>query len=164
MTTDDVGLWVGDERYVPEHMLKEALSALRDLTMTAQLVSETAGDTVNRGTTYDDLQEKIVRWACERKIIPNSSPLAQAIKSLEEVTELLSATNRNFRGEMKDAYGDVMVTLIIGATLAGFDPLDCLQHAYDQIKDRTGTLRSDGVFVKDQSGTLPLWFLDINKD
>lgn len=26
---------------------------------------------------------------------------------------------------------------------------DCVQKAYDEIKDRTGTLRADGVFVKD---------------
>ena len=98
---------------------------------------------------YSELERSVIGWAIDREIIPNSTPMAQGIKTLEEVTELLSATQRNFRGEMQDAYGDILVTLIIGSKLAGFDLLDCLEHAYNTIKNRTGRLRSDGVFVKD---------------
>ena len=72
-----------------------------------------------------------------------------AIKTLEEVTELLSALHRKDWGEARDAYGDVLVTLIIGAELAGLDLVDCLALAYDTIKDRRGYLREDGVFVKE---------------
>jgi NTP pyrophosphatase (non-canonical NTP hydrolase) len=75
--------------------------------------------------------------------------MAQAIKTLEEVTELISALHRNNREEALDAYGDVLVTLIIGADLAGFDLVDALAKAYHEIKDRKGTLRGDGVFVKE---------------
>jgi hypothetical protein len=32
----------------------------------------------------------------------------------------------------------------------GLDFVDCVEHAYDQIKDRKGYLRSDGVFVKEE--------------
>lgn len=98
---------------------------------------------------YTELERGVISWAIDREIIPNSTPMAQGIKTLEEVTELLSATQRNFRGEMQDAYGDILVTLIVGSRLAGFELLDCLEHAYNVIKNRTGTLRSDGVFVKD---------------
>lgn len=98
---------------------------------------------------YSELERSVIGWAIDREIIPNSTPMAQGIKTLEEVTELLSATQRNFRGEMQDAYGDILVTLIIGSKLAGFDLVDCLEHAYNVIKNRTGRLRADGVFVKD---------------
>ena len=75
--------------------------------------------------------------------------MAQAIKTLEEVTELISALHRKDWPEVVDAYGDVLVTLIIGADLAGVDLVEALNKAYDVIKDRKGYLREDGVFVKE---------------
>jgi len=98
---------------------------------------------------YRLIELDVIRWAEARKIIPNSTPMAQAIKTLEEVTELISALHRNNREEAIDAYGDVLVTLIIGADLAGFDLVDALAKAYHEIKDRKGILRGDGVFVKE---------------
>lgn len=92
---------------------------------------------------------KVIRWAEDRRIIPNSTPLAQAIKTHEELGELMSALHRADHDEMVDAYGDVLVTLIIGAALADVDLTRCLEAAYEQIKDRRGTLRADGVFVKE---------------
>jgi NTP pyrophosphatase (non-canonical NTP hydrolase) len=99
--------------------------------------------------SFAEYEIKTIQWAEARRIIPNSTPLAQAIKTLEEVTELLSALHRGDREEMIDAYGDVLVTLIIGADLADLDLTGCLEAAYAQIKDRRGTLRADGVFVKE---------------
>tara|TARA_R110000803_G_scaffold163913_1_gene227651 strand:+ start:26885 stop:27187 length:303 start_codon:yes stop_codon:yes gene_type:complete len=98
--------------------------------------------------SFNDTEMKVVQWAEARKIIPNSTPLAQAIKTLEEVAELLSAIQRGNCVEMRDAYGDVLVTLIVGAALADMDIKDCLEEAYQTIKDRRGYLREDGVFIK----------------
>lgn len=99
--------------------------------------------------SYNELEIDVIRWAEARRIIPNSTALAQAIKTHEELGELLSALHRGDRDEMIDAYGDVLVTLIIGAALADVDLKQCLAAAYRQIKDRRGTLRADGVFVKE---------------
>jgi len=98
--------------------------------------------------TIDSNIINVIRWAEARKIIPNSTPMAQAIKTHEELGELLSALLRDNRAEIEDAYGDILVTLIIGADLADIDLRLALQRAYDTIKDRRGHLRSDGVFVK----------------
>lgn len=95
------------------------------------------------------LELEVLRWAEARRIIPNSTAMAQAIKTHEELGELLSALHRNDRAEIIDAYGDILVTLLIGADLAGVSLTECLEHAYDQIKDRRGVLREDGVFVKE---------------
>lgn len=95
------------------------------------------------------LELEVLRWAEARRIIPNSTAMAQAIKTHEELGELLSALHRNDRAEIIDAYGDILVTLLIGADLAGVSLTECLEHAYGQIKDRRGTLREDGVFVKE---------------
>jgi hypothetical protein len=100
-------------------------------------------------STYREIEIHVLRWAEDRKIIPRSNAMAQAIKTHEELGELLSALHRGDQAEILDAYGDILVTLVIGADLAGIDLVDALQHAYDQIKDRRGTLREDGVFVKE---------------
>lgn len=101
--------------------------------------------------SYRDLELQVIRWAEARRIIPNSTPLAQAIKTTEEVAELLKALSKGDMKEARDAYGDVLVTLIVGAALADVDLVDCLKEAYEQIKDRKGYLTIDGVFVKEGS-------------
>lgn len=98
---------------------------------------------------FEVLEVAIGDWAEARGIVPNSTPMAQAIKTLEEVQELLSALHRGNEEEVVDAYSDIMVTLIIGSKLFGVSLLDCMQEGYNTIKDRTGYLREDGVFIKD---------------
>ena len=100
---------------------------------------------------YRLVELQVLRWAEDRKIIPRSTAMAQAIKTHEELGELLSALLRGNKEEVLDAYGDILVTLIVGADLAGIDLVDALNHAYDQIKHRRGTLREDGVFVKESA-------------
>lgn len=99
--------------------------------------------------SYRLVEMNVLRWAEDRKIIPRSTAMAQAIKTHEELGELLSALLRGNKDDVIDAYGDILVTLIIGADLAGIDLVDALNHAYGQIKHRRGTLREDGVFVKE---------------
>lgn len=101
-------------------------------------------------SSYNELELKVIRWAESRKIIPNSTPLAQAIKTTEEVAELLNALSKNDLELAKDAYADIMITLIIGADLAGFGLLECLEAGYEVIKNRTGHLSADGIFIKDE--------------
>lgn len=118
--------------------------------------------------SYADLELHVVRWAEARGIVQNSNPAAQARKTLEEAGELLEAAARlqmawradcdyydhekvleELKKEYRDALGDVLVTLIVGAATADVDLMSCLAQAYDEIKDRKGYLRADGVFVKE---------------
>ena len=98
--------------------------------------------------SYADLELKVIRWGEDRGIVQNSTPAAQAKKTLEELDELYTAIRNNDREEMIDAYGDILVTLIMGCACADLDLVDCLDHAYQQIKDRKGYLGADGIFVK----------------
>lgn len=99
--------------------------------------------------SYAALEMKVIQWAEARGIIQNSTPLAQAIKTTEEVAELLKALSRCDVEEAKDAYGDILVTMIIGAAKLDVDLVDCLAVAYEQIKDRKGYLSADGIFIKE---------------
>jgi NTP pyrophosphatase (non-canonical NTP hydrolase) len=98
--------------------------------------------------SYADLEMKIVQWGEARGIVQNSTPLAQWRKTHEEVVELLQAIVINDREEMMDAYGDILVTLIMGCACADLNLVSCLEHAYAQIKDRKGYLNKDGIFIK----------------
>jgi NTP pyrophosphatase (non-canonical NTP hydrolase) len=100
--------------------------------------------------SYRDLEIKVIQWGEARGIVQNSTPAAQAIKTYEEVTELRDAIRTNNRDEMKDAYGDILVTLIMGCACADIDLVECLGLAYEEIKDRKGYLTPDGIFVKEQ--------------
>ncbi len=50
--------------------------------------------------------------------------------------------------ELKDALGDTIVTLIILAGQNGLKLEDCLEYAYNEIKNRTGKT-INGTFIKD---------------
>ena len=99
--------------------------------------------------SYDELFEKIFRWGIDKGIIENGKPISQAIKSLEEVTEMFDAINTNDSDALQDAVGDVVVTLLMvcGTSNIGFK--DSIVKAYNEIKDRKGYLREDGTFIKE---------------
>jgi NTP pyrophosphatase (non-canonical NTP hydrolase) len=100
--------------------------------------------------SYADIEMQVIRWGEARQIVQHSNPRAQAIKTLEEVGELMQAIADNDREAMIDAYGDILVTLVMGCATADLDLVKCFAHAYEQIKHRTGTLGPDGIFHKDK--------------
>lgn len=116
---------------------------------------------------FYELEEKVIHWAHDKQILQKATPLAQANKILEEVNELLFALtvkgmskegdiyNRDgfiifdSDEEIKDAFGDILVTIIIGATMQGLNLTECLESAYNVIKNRTGKI-INGQFQKDK--------------
>lgn len=99
--------------------------------------------------SYREVEIEIIRWAEARKIIPNSTPQAQFIKAVAEMGELADAINKRDMDGIRDGVGDTLVCLINMCALLDIDVVDCLQLAYDEIKDRKGTLLPSGVFVKE---------------
>lgn len=99
--------------------------------------------------TASELQQKVIEWAKARQIIPNARAGTQLMKAGSELGELFDAEIKGDRAGIIDAVGDVTVCLIIYAHLNGLTFDECLVSAYDEIKDRTGTLLPSGVFVKD---------------
>lgn len=99
--------------------------------------------------SYRELEMKVIQWGEARGIVQNSKPWAQAQKTQEELDELLAAISHNDVDLMKDAYGDILVTLIMGCATADIDLVECLELAYNQIKDRKGYLTPEGIFIKE---------------
>ena len=99
--------------------------------------------------SFEHIQSLVIQWSKDRKIIPNSTPSAQWNKAREEMQELLDGLVLNDREMITDGIGDVLVCIINVAALSGLDVVECLEHAWLQIKDRRGYLREDGIFVKE---------------
>lgn len=100
--------------------------------------------------SFSDLELAVIRWSEARRIIPNSTPQAQLLKAFEEMGELASAVAKQRREKAADAIGDVTVCLINVCALMDLDFVSCLQCAYEEIKDRKGTMTKDGIFVKEE--------------
>ena len=98
---------------------------------------------------YLNLEERVLKWAYYKGILEKAKPINQGLKTLEEVNELLTGIVTDDREEIKDAFGDILVTIIIGAELQGLNLLDCLQSALNIIEKRTGKM-INGQFVKDK--------------
>ena len=100
---------------------------------------------------FTDLQMNVIRWAEQRRIIPNSTPQAQFLKAVSEMGELADGIGKQDRTLIKDSVGDVLVCLINMCALLDMDVTDCLGHAWDEIKDRKGYMNEAGLFIKEQS-------------
>jgi len=98
--------------------------------------------------SYANVEMRIIQWAEARKIIPNSTPDVQLLKAMSELGELADATIKKDREAIIDAVGDVMVCLVNYCALQDINLIDCMEVAYDQIKNRRGTLLPNGLFVK----------------
>lgn len=95
-----------------------------------------------------NITKKIEQWIVDRNI-NTGDPRAQICKTMEELGELASALSKNKKEEAKDAIGDVVVTLVAIALQLNLDFDECVEFAYNQIKDRKGKL-INGIFVKEQ--------------
>lgn len=62
--------------------------------------------------TIQELVPLIQEWAKERKIYEELTPFDELLKTHEEVGELIKACYDNDKPAIKDAIGDVLVTLI----------------------------------------------------
>ena len=99
--------------------------------------------------SYADYEMRIIQWAEARRIIPNSTPETQLLKCMSELGELADATIKGNLDDIKDGVGDVMVCLINYCALQDINLVACMELAYEQIKNRKGTLLPNGVFVKE---------------
>jgi len=101
---------------------------------------------VDRRKRMDNLIKNIETWSISRGLHKSDSS-KQYLKVAEEVGEVASALARGQVEELKDGIGDVIVTLIILAQQHELTLEECLDHAYNEIKDREGKM-VNGVFIK----------------
>ena len=102
-------------------------------------------------TNIEDYITAIIQWHHDRNLINGSTDRAQFSKLMEETLELHEAiVDENGYQDVwrADAIGDIIVVLINIATRNNLTLVQCLEQAYNDIKDRKGTMVK-GVFVKE---------------
>jgi len=119
---------------------------------------------------YEELSKLVIEWGESKGILDSSTPLRQLDKTQEELDETRAALKKlndldrqpnlmealgippenkeDILAEVKDGIGDMLVTIVLLAKMVDLDTTDCLNAAYDVIKQRTGKM-VDGQFVKD---------------
>jgi NTP pyrophosphatase (non-canonical NTP hydrolase) len=90
----------------------------------------------------------IRHWAHDRNLIEGATPQAQLNKLMEEIGELAHGVNKNRIEEIKDGIGDAVVVLTILSAQYGVRIEECIDLAYNEIKDRKGRMQN-GIFVKE---------------
>ena len=108
------------------------------------------------GVGMEDLMEKVEQWAEGKGIDKAESWKPQFKKIAEEVKEYRDELRKYEDSKGDHVYlvndemtemGDILVTLIVMAQQRGYELYDCLEMAYEKIKNRKGEV-IDGTFVK----------------
>ena len=95
-------------------------------------------------TQFDLIRE----WADERGLYESGDTKTQALKLVEEVGETCRAILKEDFKEVVDGIGDCVVVLVNLAELQGVSIEECIESAYNEIKNRKGKM-ANGTYVKD---------------
>ena len=94
----------------------------------------------------EHLESSIKGWHRDRNLIDGSTDKDQYMKLIQEAGEL---SDNICKGKpIADDIGDMIVVLINIAERNGLSLAQCMDKAWDDIKDRRGRM-IDGVFVKE---------------
>ena len=94
----------------------------------------------------DELIKKVAQWHHDRNLIDGATDKDQLAKLIQEMGEL--SDNICKGKDVADDIGDMIVVLINIAERNGLTIEDCLEQAWNDIKDRKGKM-IDGIFVKE---------------
>jgi len=94
--------------------------------------------------------ESVREWANERGLYEGGNPETQFVKLVEEIGELGRGILKEDKPEIKDGVGDAVIVLVNLAHLTGFSIEECINSAYQEIKNRKGKMQN-GTFVKDET-------------
>jgi len=119
------------------YVYNKALSASSTVFFSGKVVESTSL------SVYDNIRT----WANDKGIYDKGDTRTQYLKLMEEVGELAQGILKENKPEIIDAIGDIVVVLTNLSRMEGLKIEDCVESAYDIIKDRTGTM-INGTFVK----------------
>jgi NTP pyrophosphatase (non-canonical NTP hydrolase) len=88
----------------------------------------------------------VEQWHLDRNLIEGATDKDQVLKLIQEVGELSDNVCKG--QDIRDDIGDIMVVLINIMKRNDLSLEECLDVAYNDIKDRKGKM-VDGIFVKE---------------
>lgn len=92
--------------------------------------------------------KNIKRWGAVCGIL-DGDPSRQLNKLTEELGELAEGFNKKVPEQVEDSLGDMFVVMTLFAEQNGLNIVDCIQSAYETIKERGGK-PVDGLFIKSE--------------
>lgn len=103
-------------------------------------------EAIERENQLNNLITSTEEWAEARNLIEGSNPTSQFHKLIQECAEW---SDDYLKGkDDRIEFGDILVTLVVMAKQRGFTFEECLEMAFNKIKDRKGKMVG-GVFVKE---------------
>ena len=94
----------------------------------------------------EELVKKVAQWHHDRNLIKGATDKDQFCKLIQEAGEL--SDNICKGKDMSDDIGDMIVVLINIPERNNLTLKECLEKAWDDIKDRKGKM-VDGIFIKE---------------
>jgi NTP pyrophosphatase (non-canonical NTP hydrolase) len=95
----------------------------------------------------EDLIKKVEQWHNDRNLIDGATDKDQVLKLLQELGELSDNVCKG--NDIRDDIGDMLVVMINILARNNLSLDECLEVAYNDIKDRKGKM-IDGIFVKEE--------------
>ena len=133
-------------RYYDNHQTHDRLGGnLEDPHMRTRTGALSPTGIQERKTSQFDL---IRNWAETRGLYNNGDPKTQTLKLMEEAGEICRAVLKKDESEIIDGIGDCVVVLTNLAHLCDTSIEECIDAAYNEIKDRKGKM-ANGTYVKD---------------
>ena len=102
--------------------------------------------------TIHGLLQSITKWHHDRNLIDGATDKDQVCKLIQEVGELSDNVCKG--NDIRDDIGDIIVVLVNIAERNGLSIEECLECAWNDIKDRKGRM-ANGVFIKEEDGVVP---------
>ena len=90
---------------------------------------------------------KVIKWHEDRNLIEGSTDKDQVLKLQQELGELSDSVCK--QKDVRDDLGDMMVIMLNIMKRNDITMEECLETAYNDIKDRKGKM-VDGIFVKEK--------------
>lgn len=95
---------------------------------------------------YEELIKNVQQWGKDKGF---DNARAQFMKIVEELGETAEAYDKQYPDKLIDSIGDLQVTIIMFAMLAGVNYKAALEEAWNEIADRKGKMKN-GIFVKEE--------------
>jgi len=95
----------------------------------------------------DELVKKVEQWHYDRNLIDGATDKDQVLKLLQELGELSDNVCKG--NDIRDDIGDILVVMINILARNKLTLEECLEVAYEDIKDRKGKM-VDGIFIKEE--------------